>query len=190
MTFDKGGPGHQGVSVDAFLAAAALEPLPLEDDPTARLLGLVPDADIVLNRTAIKSARARSGLSVSDVAQRLTELGWDTRTSEVLQWELRGSADIVPARVTALAVVLNQPVEAITMPVPEDARMSAVQSTEQFAGLVRRWAQLFDTTLRAAEVALTSRMATAVHRGEIPDPARTLKTMEALVDELEKRQPQ
>jgi hypothetical protein len=51
-----------GISVEALLAAARLEALPLDRDPTARLLGLVEEGQPVLDGSAIRSARTARGI--------------------------------------------------------------------------------------------------------------------------------
>lgn len=56
---------------------------PLEQDPVAAMLGLVPDSAHSLNNTALKQAMQRAGLKTSDLAERLSKRGWDVANRDV-----------------------------------------------------------------------------------------------------------
>jgi hypothetical protein len=60
-----------------------------------------------------------------------------------------------------------------------------VTRTPKFKELAQRWARLQRTSVDLAASALSARLAASVHRGEHPDEAQMLGSLEALVAALE-----
>lgn len=184
---NRGRPNRPTVSIEALLAAANHQPPPLDRDPTARLLGLVPDPANTLDAAALKVARQSARLSVSDLAQRLQDRGWSITTGDVFLWETRSTSDVVPALIAAIAVEVNAPLERLQRKTTSVDSFGTIRSSDRFRQLIERWAQLFSLSPSAAGLALESRALATVHRGEKPDSDQTLQMLEALVDELERK---
>ncbi len=178
---------HSGISVEALLAAARLEALPLDQDPTARLLGLVPEQQPVLDGAALKAARVARGFSPSDLARTLTSDGWSVRTADVFRWETRASSDVSSAQISRIAQVLKKTVESLVRDAGPSPLITSLRGSDRFQELVRRWALFFDLSVSSAGSALESRALATVHRGDRPDSEQTIRTLETLLDELERR---
>lgn len=174
------------ISVEALLAAAQIEALPLDADPTARLLGLVND-DRVLDPGQLKAARIARNLTVSELASRLSSEGWSVTGSDVFRWESRSTSDVRPALISAIGAALGRSVLDLTRVSERDQTLAAIRQTDLFQELAKRWAALFDLSVIAARDALESRILTTVHRGDRPDPEQSLRTLEVFVNELEQR---
>jgi hypothetical protein len=84
---------------------------PLEDDPVAAMLRLVPDRECMLDSGALSRARKRAGLTVSDVAERLRTRGWEFQQGDVFRWETRSTPDVPPAVVQAIADIIGTQAE-------------------------------------------------------------------------------
>lgn len=171
----------------------------LEDDPVAAMLGLVPDPNLSLDGTALKRARTRAGLKVSEVARALTEEGWDITTAEVAGWESHDSTVLAPVLLQSVARLVSTSVESITTSrtvAPETAgavssskrAIDAVTATSAFQELTRRFAAVQGLSRAVAASTLRSRALATVHRGDEPDAAQWLKTLEAFVTALESRE--
>lgn len=161
---------------------------PLADDPVAAMLGLVPDRACSLDSKALTQARKRVGLTVSDLAERLRERGWEFQTGDVFRWETRSAADVAPAVVQAIADILSRPVESLiaapSSASPQD-HLAGIRRYPLFEQLVDRWARVQRVSRSVAAAALETRMAATVHRGERPDPEQLLRSLEALVTSVE-----
>ena len=179
---------NSGISVEALLAAARLEALPLDQDPTARLLGLVEEVQPVLDGAALKSARTARGISVSELAGRLSSNGWSVKTADVFRWETRAASDVSVALISTIAQVLQKSVENLVRDGGPNLIIAALRQSDQFHELTQRWAQLFNLSVNSARAALESRVFATVHRGDRPDIDQTLQTLEALLAELERRE--
>jgi transcriptional regulator with XRE-family HTH domain len=161
---------------------------PLADDPVAAMLGLVPDRECSLDSKALTQARKREGLTVSDLAERLRERGWEFEKGDVFRWETRSAADVAPAVVQAIADILSRPVESlIAAPTSTSAQdeVATVRRHPLYEQLVDRWARVQHVSRAVAAAALESRMVATVHRGEPPDPEQLLHSLEALVTSVE-----
>lgn len=161
---------------------------PLADDPVAAMLGLVPDSELELDGKALSSARKRSGLTVSALAKRLSDRGWEVTGRDIFAWESGKNLPRVPALINALAEVAGADADRLRRPCgtdPERARLAAVVGSETFKALAQRWARLQGTTIALASSALESRMLVAVHRGGAPEADVLLASLEALVDSVE-----
>lgn len=175
-------------TADALWLAAHGAPA-LQDDPVAAMLGLLPNDECRLSSAALRRARKRAGVSVSDVAERLHQRGWDFTHGDVFRWETRTADDVPPAVVEALADILGSPIERLlagpsSTSVP--SLMDAVRSHPRFEELVDRWASAQRVSRNAAAAMLESRMLATVHRGEQPDPEQLLGSLDALVASIER----
>lgn len=177
--------GKRSLSIDALLAAAAYEPPPIEQDPAARLLGLVEGVEPELNHQALKAARMRANLSVAELAARLSADGWKVTTSDAFRWETRTAIEVDPQLIAAIALVLG--VSATHISRTRDAASVSIATLDGFRKLTERWARVFNLTTEAAAENLLARAAATVHRGDGQDAEQTLKSLELLIDDLEAR---
>ncbi len=172
----------------------------LEEDPVAAMLGLVPDANLSLDGAALKRARTKAALKVSEVARALTEEGWDITTAEVASWESHTGTVLAPVMLQSVAALVSTSVESITTDrtvAPDSAgavggsaserAIDAVTATSAFQELTRRFAALQGLSRTVAASTLRSRALATVHRGDEPDAAQWLQTLEAFVTALETR---
>ena len=160
----------------------------LVDDPVAAMLGLIPDSECRLSSAALSRARKRAQLSVSDVAARLRQRGWEFDKNDVFRWETRTATDVPPAVVQAIADLLGSSVDdLISGPSPASLpeHLSAVRRHPLFEQLVDRWAQARRVSHAVAAATLESRMLTTVHRGQHPDTEQLLRSLDALVASVE-----
>ena len=167
---------------------AEQEPPPLPEDPVAAMLGLVPDPEIALDGKALAAARKRAGLSVSGLAAKMADRGWDVTSRDVFGWESNKNAPQVPAVINALASITGADPDRLRRRLgedPERARLAAVVASSAFKSLAERWARLQGTSISLATSALESRMVAAVHRGTPPEPDVLLETLETMVAAVE-----
>lgn len=159
---------------------------PLDQDPVAAMLGLIADPRVVLDSKALARQRKRARLTVSDLAVRLKDRGWDVQTTDVFRWETRPAPDVPPALVQAIATTLQTSPDHLTSAVqPTEDQFSAVRNTARFQDFVGRWMKAFGLSQPMAIAALESRMAATVHRGQKPDPQQLLAALDALVSAAE-----
>lgn len=175
-------------TADALWLAAHGAPA-LQEDPVAAMLGLLPSDECRLSSAAFRRARKRAGVSVSDVAERLHQRGWDYTHGDVFRWETRTADDVPPAVVEVLADILGAPTAKLlagssSASVP--SLVDAVRSHPGFEELVDRWASAQRVSRNAAVAMLESRMLATVHRGEQPDPEQLLGSLDALVASIER----
>lgn len=158
------------------------------DDPVAAMLGLLPDSECRLSPAALTRARKQARLSISDVAARLRQRGWEVEKSDVFRWETRTATDVPPSVVQAIADILGSPVDdLISAPslasLPD--QLDVVRMHPLFEQLVNRWAQTRRVSRAVAVATLESRMLATVHRGEHPDAEQLLRSLDALVASVE-----
>jgi hypothetical protein len=161
---------------------------PLERDPVAAMLGLVPDSARSLSGAALKQALRAAGLQVSTLAQKLSDRGWDVATRDVFNWQTRDDAVVSPALIQAIAEVTGvEPGQLIVDrgESPTHRALMSVTSSTQFQALAERWARLRGTSVDLGASALESRLAASVFRGSQPDEVQMLASLEALVTALE-----
>ncbi len=161
---------------------------PLEDDPVAAMLGLVPDPSRSLDPRALSKVTKSAGIKASGLAQALTDRGWDVSTRDVFNWQVRGSHEVPPALIQAIAEVTGSTVDHLTVDRGStrlSSELRAITETARFRELVTRWAHLRNTSADLAASALTARLATSVHRGAQPDTDQMLRSLDALVTALE-----
>jgi hypothetical protein len=187
------GAGADNADILAALEAvdlaweAQLSAPSLEDDPTAVMLGLVPDPEVTFDSGAALAARKRSGQTVTELAAKLAARGWDVTSQDVFAWE-RGSVSISPALVRAVAEEIGAAPESLVRQVgidPERERLRAIFKLPDFQRLASRWARIQGTTFSVALATLEARTVAAVHRGGAPEPQVVLQSLEALIDVLE-----
>lgn len=174
---------------------------PIEQDPLAAMLGLVPNPSYRVNAASLAKARKARSMTVGDLAGQLTRRGWETRARDVFAWEKR-STSLPPAVVRAIASLLKTAPKLLTMSTesPEGISVStpspnlgpegtaaAARSHPRFQALVARYAALTGTTPREATDAMSVRMLSTVHRGNHPDQEQMLSSLEGLLDALEQR---
>lgn len=163
---------------------------PLEHDPVAAMLGLVPDSSRSLSDGALKKAMQASGLKPSALAERLSERGWEVVTRDVFNWQTRSDASVPPALIQAIAEITGTTADRLTVDRGESPARQALQSvtaSPTFKALAERWARLRGTTLSLGASALEARLAASVFRGEVPSEEQMLASLEALVEALESR---
>lgn len=159
------------------------DPPPLADDPVAAMLGLVPDADLVIDPKRLKRVRQVSGLRPSQVADALKKRGWSVNTANVVRWEQQGDQAMPPALISAVAAVLGTKPERITRKgAIADPGLTSVLSSARFDRIAGTWANLVGMSKEAARAALHTRMLTTVHRGEHPSDEQWFQILEGLVD--------
>lgn len=160
---------------------------PIEQDPVAALLGLVPDSACRLDSAKLSSARKQAKLDVGSLAKRLRELGWDFKQTDVFRWETRTAADVPPAVVQTISKILGAPVDRLVTPAAEDQDhvFSAVRASPRFGGLVDRWAAARGIARAVAEGMLQQRILATVHRGAAPDADQVLDSLESLIETIE-----
>ena len=179
---------NSGISIEARLSAARLEALPLDQDPTARLLGLIAEVQPVLDGAALKLARSAGGLSASELAGKLSSEGWPVKTADVFRWETRAASDVPVALILMIAQTLQKSVESLVKNGGPNLFIASLRQSDRFHQLSQRWANVFNLSVTSAGSALESRVLATVHRGDRPDVEQTLQTLEALVEVLEGRE--
>ncbi|WJH26632.1 hypothetical protein [Pseudarthrobacter defluvii] len=159
---------------------------PLDQDPVAAMLGLVADPHMTLDSKALARHRKRARLTVSDVAARLSERGWNVQAGDVFRWESRSAPDVPPAMIQAIAGVLATSPELISVrQAAAEDQFAAVRNTARFQNLVSRWMTALDLSRSMAVAALEGRMVATVHRGEEPDSEQLLAALDVLVEAVE-----
>lgn len=172
-------------TADALWLSAHGAP-PLANDPVAALLGLVPQRQFSLDPRGLRQARKRAGLTVSDLADRLRQRGWEVDKNDVFRWETRSAADVAPAVIEAMSRILEWPVERMILNSPViDDELTEVRRQPAFSRLVDRWARIQRVSRDAAAAALETRLLATVHRGQRPDSTHLLRLLEELVDSIE-----
>jgi len=163
---------------------------PLDSDPVAAMLGLVANPGCALDPKALTRARKNAGLTVSQLADRLTTRGWEVQAGDVFRWENQSSMEIVPALITAIAEETDTAMERLTptsgATTAEPEWLTAVTETPAFQKLVERWVKLQGVPRALAVSALESRMNATVHRGSRPDTKQLLQSLNTLVTALER----
>jgi hypothetical protein len=163
---------------------------PLEEDPVAAMLGVVPDPSFQLDAAALMRACKASRVKPTALAARLNARGWKVDTTDVFRWQTRAAPDVSPALIKAIAeevrvdpdrlVAKTQQRPSTLNTVAEDAA-----ATPRFRDLVQRFARVQRMSPGMAASLLQSRMLATVHRGDEPDKEQMLASLEALVRALE-----
>jgi hypothetical protein len=162
----------------------------LEDDPAAKLLGLVPTPTKRLDGRLLRRQRQRFQRTVSEIAAELSRRGWSFTAADVMRWETTDAADVPPVVIDSLASLLGAAAEqliSVSAPAEQDDLVQQLRRHPRFSALVERWAQLRHITVPEARTALERRALSTVHRGARTDVDDTLSSIEALVRALENR---
>lgn len=182
---------YEVLSAADAVAVAAYEPPALEDDPVAAMLGLLPDPECRLSPQALARERRNAGLDLSQLAAKLSDLGWTYKSADLFRWETRSADDVPPAVINAIAHLFATTTERLTTTATAKSSPSSavdiIVNSELFHQLAERWARAVDISVAAARAALKSRSLSTVHRGDEPDPDQLLATLEALVTAVESR---
>lgn len=165
---------------------------PLEDDPVAAMLGLVPDPGFQLNPGALAQVCATNGVKPTVLADRLRARGWKVEAADVFRWRTRPALEVSPALIRAIAEEVGaNPDRLVSRSASSQSHHQVaeeVASTPRFRDLVARFAKAQRLSLPMAQTALQSRMLATVHRGDAPDTEQMLASLEALVRALEQGQ--
>lgn len=167
-------------------AAHDYTPPPLDADPLALALGLVPDPGWRLSGPGLKRARMKRRLQASQLAGLLAARGWDVSTKTVFRWEM-ASTEIAPALLAAVAEVLRVPAEELTAAAGDHdhaaTEIQAAVATPQFAGLARRWAKTSGQSLADARRGLQRLMlVTTARRGRHLTAGEWLAVLEDFIE--------
>lgn len=161
---------------------------PLSSDPTAAMLGLVPDTQYVLDPGGLKRLRSNASMKPSELARRLRERGWRFQTRDVVRWESRRSEDLAPALIRAIAGELGVNPDNLASAGADGVpgvSTAGLTASSKFALLVDRWAVAQRIPISMARSALESRVIATAHRGDRPDNDQLLQSLEALVETIE-----
>lgn len=156
---------------------------PLDEDPIAAMLGVSPSASVTIDPAHFKSARTRSGVSVSELRERLVARGWTVTTAEVASWQTRVGIELVPAVVDDISEALAARAEDFIKPHSDGARSlhAALRTAEWFNAVVEQWQVAKGVARGIAEAQLLVRATATVHRGEEPDVEQIRGLLERLV---------
>lgn len=163
---------------------------PLQSDPVAAMLGLVPDSSFRLDSTAFTQLCSRHGLKPTKLADRLRARGWAVEASDVFRWQTSVASDVSPALIRAIAETIGtSPDKLVAAPAAKQGALDTVTdlvtATRRFSDLVQRFALAQQISPSMAQTLLRSRMLTTVHRGREPEVGQMLDSLEALVRALE-----
>lgn len=175
--------------VEALISAHFVDAKPLADDPTARMLGLVPDPTRALNRNALTALRKSADIGVEGLATRLRARGWAVSPRDVLAWE-RGTVPVAPALIAAIAEELRVAPDRLTRQsaAPEQVSpMVRVRESAAFQALSERLARARGSSTSTAAEALLQSPAAFAYRGH-PDDAVLLAVLEHFVADVERGQ--
>lgn len=163
---------------------------PLQSDPVAAMLGLVPDASFRLDSTAFTQQCSRKQVRPTKLAERLRARGWKVDAEDVFRWQTSVASDASPALIGAIAEELGiSPDRLVAPPAAKQAALDSVAelvtATKRFGELVQRFALTQRISPSMAQTMLRTRMLATVQRGNEPEVEQMLESLEALVRALE-----
>lgn len=163
---------------------------PLQADPVAAMLGLVPDSSFRLDSTAFTQLCSRSRLKPTKLADRLRLRGWKVDAADVFRWQTSVASDVSPALIRTIAEELGTtPDKLVSAPAARpgalDTVAELVTATKRFSDLVQRFALAQRISPSMAQTMLRTRMLATVQRGNEPEVEQMLGSLEALVRALE-----
>lgn len=178
------------VGLDDVVWASAHGAPPLQSDPVAAMLGLVPDPSFRLDSTAFTQLCSRHGLKPTKLAELLRGRGWDVDAADVFRWQTRVASDVSPALIRAIAEQIGtSPDKLVAAPVSKPGAMDTVADlvtgTKRFSDLVQRFALTQRISSNMAQSVLRTRMLASAQRGREPEVEQMLNSLEALVRALE-----
>lgn len=178
------------LEVDDLMWEATHGAPPLQSDPVAAMLGLVPDASFRLDSTAFTQQCSRQRVKPTALAARLKERGWKVEAADVFRWQTSVASDVSPALIRVIGEELGiSPDDLIapptTQPAVLDAMAERVTATKRFTDLVQRFALAKGISPSMANTMLRTRMLATVQRGAEPEVEQMLESLEVLVRTLE-----
>jgi hypothetical protein len=156
---------------------------PLEQDPTAIMLGLVSDPAITLDGQAVKTCRMRAGLGHKELAACMAARGWEITTKDVFSWETKTVAGVCPALIRAVAEELGVEESTVTAhaAISAESVIDRVQAHPKFAPLAGWWAEVTHVSDQDARRQLASRMVATANRGSDLDEEQWLDMLSKLI---------
>lgn len=181
---------EQLLDLDNRVWESAQEAPPLQSDPVAAMLGLVPDPSFRLDTTAFTQLCSRNRLKPTKLAERLRDRGWAVDAADVFRWQTSVASDVSPALIRAMAEVIGtSPDKLVATPAAEqdalDTIANLVTSTKRFGDLVQRFALAQRISPNMAQTVLRTRMLATVRRGRELEVEQMLDSLEMLVRALE-----
>ena len=178
------------LEVDDLVWESAHGAPPLQSDPVAAMLGLVPDASFRLDSTAFTQHCSRKNVRPTKLAERLQARGWNVDAADVFRWQSSVASDVSPALIRAIAEELTISPDKLVAPpaaklTPLDTVAELVTATKRFGDLVQRFALAQGISPSMAQTMLRTRMLATVQRGNEPEVEQMLESLEALVRALE-----
>lgn len=153
---------------------------PVDQDPVAALVGLVPSREVVLDGPQLK--RLRGATSISELASQLQQYGWDVTSSEVRRWQGNEPVQLPPALVERLAHIVGTTVAQITREMDPKVSMAVVR-TPRWDAAVTRLARLLGLGHEAAHIRLSAVVMSTAFRHE--SEGSQVEAAEAYVAQLE-----
>lgn len=178
------------LEVDDLVWESAHGAPPLQSDPVAAMLGLVPDASFRLDSTAFTQYCSRRSVRPTQMADRLRARGWKVDASDVFRWQTSVASDVSPAMIRSIAEELAIAPDKLVAPATAkatalDTVAEIVAATKRFGDLVQRFALAQHISPSMAQTMLRTRMLATVQRGSEPAAEQMLESLEALVRALE-----
>ena len=174
------------LEIDDLVWAASHGAPPLQSDPVAAMLGLVPDASFRLDSTAFTQLCSRQGVKPTALAARLQSRGWKVEAADLFRWRTSVASDVSPALIRVIGEELGvSPDDLIAPPAAQRAVLDTVAervtATKRFSDLVQRFALAQRISPSMANTMLRTRMLATVQRGDEPEVEQMLESLEVLV---------
>jgi hypothetical protein len=178
------------VKLDDLVWESAHGAPPLQADPVAAMLGLVPDQSFRLDSAAFTQWCSRKGLKPTKLAERLRKRGWEVEAADVFRWRTSVASDVSPALIRAIAEEIGtSPDNLVAAPAVKQSALDTVadvvSATKRFSDLVQRFALAQRISPAMAQTVLRTRMLSSAQRGREPEAEQMLDSLEALVRALE-----
>jgi hypothetical protein len=163
---------------------------PLQEDPVAAMLGLVPDPSFRLDSTAFTQLCSRSKVKPARLAERLRARGWEVDAADVFRWQMSVASEVSPALIRAIADEIRTTPDKLAAPPSAqqgalDTLADLVAATKRFGDLVERFALAQRISPSMAQSVLRTRVLATAQRGREPAVEQMLESLEALVRALE-----
>lgn len=178
------------IATDDLMWEATHGAPPLQADPVAAMLGLVPDASFRLDSTAFTQLCTRQGMKPTALAARLRARGWKVEAADVFRWRTSVASDVSPALIRVISEELDVSADDLiappaTQPAVLDTVAERVTATKRFTDLVQRFALALRISPSMANTMLRTRMLATVQRGDEPEVEQMLQSLEVLVRTVE-----
>lgn len=110
------------IEIDDLVWATSHGAPPLQADPVAAMLGLVPDASFRLDSAAFTQLCTRQGVKPTTLAARLKKRGWEVDAADVFRWRTSVASDVSPALIRVIGEELGvSPDDLIAPPATQPA---------------------------------------------------------------------